>query len=68
MGGKIDILIIKPGSQKQVYGELSLFNLSAIEPPFWVALLAGYLRSLGYSVLIYDAEVEEWSYQETAKK
>jgi anaerobic magnesium-protoporphyrin IX monomethyl ester cyclase len=68
MGEKIDILIIKPGSQKQIYGALSLFNLTAIEPPFWAALLAGYLRSLGYSVLIYDAEVEEWSYQETAKK
>ena len=68
MREKIDILIIKPGSQKQIYGELSLFNLTAIEPPFWAALLAGYLRSLGYSVLIYDAEVEEWSYQETAKK
>ena len=68
MKEKIDILIIKPGSQKQIYGELSLFNLTAIEPPFWAALLAGYLRSLGYSVFIYDAEVEEWSYQETAKK
>lgn len=68
MREKIDILIIKPGSQKQIYGELSLFNLTAIEPPFWAALLAGYLRSLGYSALIYDAEVEEWSYQETAEK
>lgn len=68
MGNKIDILIIKPGSQKQIYGELSSFNLTAIEPPFWAALLVGYLRSIGYSALIYDAEVEEWSYQETAEK
>ncbi|MCX5848977.1 MAG: radical SAM protein [Deltaproteobacteria bacterium] len=65
---KIDILIIKPGSQKQIYGTLSAFNLTAIEPPLWAALLAGYLINLGYSVLIYDAEVEEWNHQETAKK
>ena len=68
MKKKNDILIIKPGSQKQVYGKLSSFNLTAIEPPFWAALLAGYLRNLGYSALIYDAEVEEWTYRETAEK
>lgn len=68
MKEKIDILIIKPGSQIQLYGELSSVSLTDIEPPFWAALLAGYLRSLGYSVLIYDAEVEEWSYEKTAEK
>lgn len=68
MGKSIDILIIKPGSQKQIYGALSSFNLTAIEPPLWAALLAGYLISLGYSVLIYDAEIEQWSYRETAEK
>jgi anaerobic magnesium-protoporphyrin IX monomethyl ester cyclase len=62
-----DILFIKPGSQKQIYGELSDFNLTAIEPPLWAAILAGYLRNLGYSVLIYDAEVENWSHEETAQ-
>ena len=65
---KMDILIIKPGSQQQVYGALSSFNLTAIEPPLWAALLGGYLISCGYSVLIYDAEIEHWSYEETAEK
>ncbi|MBU4455778.1 B12-binding domain-containing radical SAM protein, partial [Patescibacteria group bacterium] len=32
------------------------------------ALLAGYLRNLGYSVVLYDAEVENWSFEETAEK
>lgn len=63
---KLDILIVKPNSQKQIYGKLSSFNLTAVEPPLWAALLAGYLRGLGYSVLIYDAEVEAWNHQETA--
>ncbi|EMS80864.1 B12-binding domain-containing radical SAM protein [Desulfotignum phosphitoxidans] len=64
---KIDIVLIKPGSQKQIYGELSDFALTAIEPPLWGAILAGYLRHLGYSVVLFDAEVENWSYEETAR-
>jgi len=53
-----DVLILKPGSQKKVYGKLSSFGLTGIEPPLWACLLAGYLRSLGYSVVVLDAEVE----------
>jgi anaerobic magnesium-protoporphyrin IX monomethyl ester cyclase len=65
---KIDIVLIKPGSQKQLYGDLSDFRLTAIEPPLWGAILAGYLRHLGYSVILFDAEVENWDYDQTAKK
>jgi len=65
---KIDIVLIKPGSQKQLYGDLSDFRLTAIEPPLWAVILAGYLRYLGYSVILYDAEVENWDYDQTAKK
>jgi anaerobic magnesium-protoporphyrin IX monomethyl ester cyclase len=63
-----DILLVKPGNQKAVYGELSSFNLTAIEPPFWCALLAAYLRDSGYSVEVFDAEIENWSYEETAQR
>ena len=65
---KVDIVLIKPGSQKQLYGNLSDFNLTAIEPPLWGALMAGYLRNMGYSVVLYDAEVENWSYEDAARK
>jgi anaerobic magnesium-protoporphyrin IX monomethyl ester cyclase len=65
---RVDIVLIKPGSQKQLYGDLSEFNLTAIEPPFWAALLAAYLRKKGYSVVLYDAEVENWSHEETAQQ
>ena len=65
---KVDIVLVKPGSQEQLYGELSFFQLTAIEPPLWGAILAGYLRNLGYSVVLYDAEVENWGYEETAEK
>jgi anaerobic magnesium-protoporphyrin IX monomethyl ester cyclase len=62
-----DILIIKPGNQKKVYGDLSDFNLTAIEPPLWASLLAGYMRGLGYSVALLDAEVEGWSHEEASR-
>jgi anaerobic magnesium-protoporphyrin IX monomethyl ester cyclase len=65
---KPDCLLIKPGSQRQLYGKLSDFKLTAIEPPLWGALLAGYLRQHNFSAVLIDAEVENWSYEETAKK
>jgi len=65
---KVDIVLVKPGSQKELYGELSAFGLTAIEPPLWGAILAGFLRSKGYSVLLYDAEAEGWDYEQTARK
>lgn len=68
MLNKSDIVLIKPGSQKQLYGDLADLQLTAIEPPLWVALLAGFLRSRGYSVALFDAEAENWNYEETARK
>ncbi len=65
---QVDVVLVKPGSQKQLYGELSIFKLTGIEPPLWAALLAAYLRSQGFAVEIFDAEVENWSYEETAQK
>ena len=54
---KIDLLFIKPGDQKKLYGSLSA-GLSAIEPPLWAALLAAYAREHGLSVSVLDAEAE----------
>lgn len=63
----LDIVLIKPGSQKQIYGGLSDFQLTGIEPPFWASLLAGYLRKRGFSVSLLDAEAEGLSHEETAE-
>lgn len=62
-----DILLIKPGSQKQIYGNLSEFNYTAIEPPLWGAIIAGYLREQNYRVELLDAEAEVLDYMETAQ-
>lgn len=62
-----DVFIVKPGSQKKLYGELSAYSLTAIEPPLWGALIAGFLRHHGFGVELLDAEVEALDYEETAK-
>lgn len=61
-----DVLIVKPADQKNVYGGLDAFSLTAYEPPLWTALLAGYIRGAGYSVKLLDVEVEKLSAEEAA--
>ncbi|MBN2008123.1 cobalamin-dependent protein [candidate division KSB1 bacterium] len=63
---QLDILLVKPGSQKQLYGDLSKFKLTGIEPPMWAALMAASMRDKKYDVKLYDAEVEGWTYEQTA--
>jgi anaerobic magnesium-protoporphyrin IX monomethyl ester cyclase len=61
-----DVVIIKPGSQKQLYQNLGAFSLTAIEPPLWGALIAAFLREKGFGVELIDAEVMNLDYAETA--
>ncbi|WP_217959447.1 B12-binding domain-containing radical SAM protein [Acutalibacter muris] len=63
-----DVLIVKPADQKNVYGGLDAFSLTAYEPPLWTALLAGHIRGAGYSVKLLDVEVEKLSAEEAAKR
>jgi radical SAM superfamily enzyme YgiQ (UPF0313 family) len=61
-----DLLLINVGgSKKRVYQDLSK-DYSAIEPPFWAALTAGFARKKGFSADLIDANVENLNYQETA--
>lgn len=64
----MDVLIVKPGNQKQLYGELDSYSLTAYEPPLWSALLAGFLRQQGVGVAVLDAEVERLSFADTAQQ
>jgi len=62
----LDILLVNIGStKKHVYQDLSK-DFSAIEPPFWAALTAGYLRKQGYMVDILDANFLNLDQKETA--
>ncbi len=67
MNDRLDLLVVKPGNQKKLYGELSS-SLSAIEPPLLAGLIASFIREQGYSVSMIDAEAENWSPQQTADK
>lgn len=56
------VILIKPNGKNEQYGNLK--ELSAIEPPLWLAILANYYKA----TKILDAEVEDLSFQETIQK
>ena len=61
-----DILLINVGgTRKQVYQDLCR-DFSAVDPPFWAALTAGFLRRHGFSVAILDAGALNLDIAETA--
>jgi len=63
----LDILLVNIGStKKRVYQDLSA-DFSAIEPPFWAALTAGFLRNKGFNVEILDAGFHNLDQPETAE-
>ena len=62
----VDCVLIHPGAQRVIYGDLS-HNLTAIEPPTWTRMIAGWLRDRGYSIAIIDQEAEDLSPDEVAE-
>jgi len=64
---KTDIVFINPGDKKQVFQGLGR-NLAGIEPPYWIAVMAAFLRNKGFKVAIVDANAENWTPEETLKK
>lgn len=52
-----DLLVIHPGAQHGIFGALG-DQLTALEPPTWARMLAGYIRDRGYTTKIIDAEAE----------
>lgn len=51
----LDLLVIHPGAAHGIYGALG-DQLTALEPPVWARLIAGYVRDHGYTVSIIDQE------------
>lgn len=66
MSDRLDLLLINPGAQREVYQKLAE-GLSAIEPPVWVGILASNARKNGLSVKILDAEAEGHGPEEVGK-
>jgi radical SAM superfamily enzyme YgiQ (UPF0313 family) len=67
MNTQLDVVLINPGDRKQVYQSLGE-DYSAIEPPFWIAVMAAYLRNNQYNVVIIDSNAENITPDETAHK
>ncbi len=63
----IDIVLINPGNRRQVYQDLGA-DIAGIEPPFWIAVTAAYLRNNGFSVAVIDANAENINPDEVAEK
>lgn len=64
----LDLLLVNVGStSKKIYQDLSK-DYSAIEPPFWAALTAGFIRKKGFEVNILDANAENLDLKETARE
>ena len=53
---KLDLMIIAPSARK-LYQKLAS-DFSAKEPNIWAGLLANAARKAGFSVVIYDMEIE----------
>ncbi len=53
----LDLLLVNPGGRAGSYQALSS-TLAAIEPPVWAGLMATFVRRLGYSVRVLDANAE----------
>ena len=62
-----DIVLINPGDKKQIFQSLC-DDISAIEPPYWIALTASFLRERGFAVEIIDANAENLTPSQTARK
>lgn len=67
MNNELDLVLINPGDRKQVYQDLGE-DYSAIEPPFWIAVMASYLRNNGFNVAIIDANAENISPEEISER
>jgi radical SAM superfamily enzyme YgiQ (UPF0313 family) len=55
MSDALDLLLINPGGREKIYQQLA-GDLTAIEPPLWCRLIAGYVLDRGFSVEIIDSE------------
>lgn len=62
-----DVVLINPGASRTIYQNLS-DDLSAIEPPTWVRMIAGWLIDKGFDVAILDQDAWRWTPEEVAEQ
>lgn len=67
MSAAVDIVLLHPGGRRQVYQGLAA-ETAAIEPPYWCAVLAAWLRERGQDVAIIDANAEGLDAEAVARR
>jgi anaerobic magnesium-protoporphyrin IX monomethyl ester cyclase len=63
----VDVVLINPGASRTIYQNLS-DDLSAIEPPTWCRMIAGWLIDKGFHVSILDQDAWRWTPDEVAEQ
>lgn len=63
----IDLILINPNARNKIYQGLSALH-TAVEPPLWCRLIAGYIQERGFKVDIIDAEAEELSKEQVVDR
>lgn len=64
---QLDVLLITPNDKKNIYSN-ELSDTLASVPPYWMAMLGGYLRDKGLNVALLDAEAEDLSPEKLAER
>lgn len=62
-----DITLVHPGAARAIYQDLA-DDLSAIEPPTWTRMIAGWLKDRQVDVQIIDQEAEGFTAAEVAER
>jgi len=63
----LDLLLVFPNNRRNAYGILA-DNVAAVTVPLQTALSAAYVRKAGFSVQVLDADAENLSPEETARR
>jgi radical SAM superfamily enzyme YgiQ (UPF0313 family) len=63
----VDLLLVFPNNRRNAYGILA-DNVAAVTVPLQTALSASYVRKAGFSVKVLDADAENLSPEETARR
>src|SRR5262249_34156469 len=57
VGDDLDLLLINPGGRERIYQDLAA-ELTAVEPPLWLRLMAGYALDRGHKIGLIESEAE----------
>lgn len=70
-GTDLDLIVINPGAAHGIAGDHPIYGnlgaeLTALEPPLWCRLIAGYVRDRGFKVKIIDQEAMGFTAEKVA--